>query len=283
MIDHVSGNEVLFAVVPDILARLPLHQVIGTLYLLVIAVWGILSAVLVMTAFVDTLIDTFPKLIPYRLCTCSIMCIATLMVNISMLHNNYHLFFLNWSQNGMIITLLVLLIIFIIALFVYTLTNIANDYHFIYGSPLKFYWILSTKGTFFIVLTCFTLMSFEKFEFIETKTDFYLLTIMYFLLVLILMPIPIYMVYIYIQYQTSKKKIFMINSAPNWGPSKIVHRHARKRFNPEREMHYKAEITHCKHNCLLNSTRIKDEIERLNENRQMLVDAVDEETLLQET
>lgn len=123
-------------------------------------------------------------------------------------------------------------------------------------------------------------MFFQKFEFVAVKSDFYIDLIMYFLLTLVLAPIPIYAIYIYAMYQASKKKISLINPAASWGPPKLAQKQARKRFNPQREMHYKMEITRCRHNCLLNSTKIKDEIERLSENRQKLIDALGGEDML---
>lgn len=122
-------------------------------------------------------------------------------------------------------------------------------------------------------------MLFQASEFVEVKTDEIINLIMYSLLTMVLAPVPAYAVYIYIMYQASRKKTPLIDPAPSWGPPKATQKQARKRFNPQREMHYKAEVTRCKHNCLLSSTKIKDEIERLNENRQRLIDAVGEETL----
>lgn len=122
-------------------------------------------------------------------------------------------------------------------------------------------------------------MLFQKFALIKTKSDRYMDIIMYFLLTMVLAPIPIYIIYIYTIYQTSKKRVFLITPATTWGPPKPTQKQARKRFNPQREMQYKMETTRCRHNCLLSSTKIKDEIERLNENRRKLIEAIGEETL----
>lgn len=176
---------------------------------------------------------------------------------------------------------MVLIAAYLSAMYVYTLQNIENDYHFIYGTPLKQFWILSIKAVSLIIISCFSLMIFKQFEMIPTTTDGYVELITYCVGGLILAPIPIYVLYIYVKYQTSSKKFFIINKTPNWGPPKPEQRQARKRFNPQREMHYKSDTARCKHNCLLNSNKIKDEIERLNENRQILMDTVDEETMNQ--
>lgn len=272
-------------VVPDILSRTLFPQIICPVWLLLIALWGTLTAALVMTAFVDTLTDTFPKLTQYRLCTCSLVCLATLCVNVMLLHNNYFLFFENWSKNGMNITILFLFGMYLIGIYVYSLRNIENDYHFIYGATLKPFWMLSVKGGSLFLFACFTLLCFQNFTLFQTKTDYYMDIITDFFVVVILLPIPVYMIYIYTKYHTSKRKMTLINPTTSWGPPKANERQARKRFNPQREMHYKSDVTHCKHNCLLNSTRIKDEIERLNENRQKLMDVVssDVHMPLQET
>lgn len=145
----------MFAVVPDILSRIPLPQVIVPLWLLMIALWGILSTVLIVTAFVETLTDTYPKLVQYRLCICSLVCIVSFIVNVVAVHNNYFIFFTNWTQNGVNFTLLSLFAFYLIGLYVYSLKNIANDYHFIYGVPLKQFWILSIKGTSLVVLVSY--------------------------------------------------------------------------------------------------------------------------------
>lgn len=71
----------------------------------------------------------------------------------------------------------------------------------------------------------------------------------------------------------------LFNPDPNWGPPGVIMKQARRRFNPQREMHYKMEVTRCKHNCLLNSAKLKDEIEHLNENRQRLLEGLSDETL----
>lgn len=259
-------------------------QIIAPLWLLLMAIWGILTTALVMTAFVDTITDNFAKLTQYRLCTCSLVCIVALSINILLLHNNYFLFFNNWSKNGLNIALLFLLAMYLIGIYVYSLQNIENDYHFIYGTPLKPFWILSIKGASLLLLACFALLAFQKFTLFETKTDYYLDILTYSSVVLILLPIPVYMVYQYTKYQTSKRRITLVNPATSWGPPRADQKQARKRFNPQREMHYKSDATRCKHNCLLmNSSRIKDEIERLNENRQKLMAAVvnkDEDDLL---
>lgn len=152
----ILGYEVLFAVVPDILSRVPLPQVIGPLWLLMVALWGIVSAVLIITAFVETLTDTFPKLNQYRLCTCSLVCIVAFILNIFTLHNNYFHFFTHWTQNGANFAILSLLAVYLVALFIYSLKNITNDYHFIYGMPLKPFWVLSVKGASLVVLVSFT-------------------------------------------------------------------------------------------------------------------------------
>lgn len=233
-----------------------------------------------MTAVVETLTDTFPKLIQYRLCICFSVCGACLTVNIALVNNNFLEIFLNWSQNGMTYTLLLLIPAYLIGLYVYSLKNIANDFHFTYGSPLRSFWIQSVKASTLVIIICLLLMIFQKFEFIKTRTDTYLLSIMYGMMGAILGPIPGYMIYIFTMYQRKRKNIFLIHPSPSWGPPKTMQKYARKKFNPDREMHHKSEILHCKHNCLVNSAKIKDEIERLNENRQKMIEVIGEEALM---
>lgn len=100
--------------------------------------------------------------------------------------------------------LLTLLVVYLIALFTYSLGNLANDYHFIYGAPLKSFWMLALKGTSLLVLTCSLLMVFKSFKLVGVQSDYFLDITMYLLVVVVLIPIPIYLIYLYVMYHMSR-------------------------------------------------------------------------------
>lgn len=61
--------------------------------------------------------------------------------------------------------------------------------------------------------------------------------------------------------------MLLFKAGSTYGPPDPQLRLARMRFNPESLVKYKSDIINCKHVCLLNSKKIKDQIEKLNESR----------------
>lgn len=57
----------------------------------------------------------------------------------------------------------------------------------------------------------------------------------------------------------------IIRPEPGWGYYNILKRTARSHFNPQREVRYRTMKVKCKHNCLVNSKKLK----RLNQTQNL--------------
>lgn len=137
----------MFAVLPDILSRYPLHQFISFSWFFSIVMWCLCTASCTMTGIVETLTDTFPKLVPYRLCCCSLVLLGGVLSNCLIINRAYLQILYTWLQSGLYFTAVILMMFYLLGLFIYSFKNISTDYHFLYGVPLKRYWI-------YVIHTC---------------------------------------------------------------------------------------------------------------------------------
>lgn len=139
------GYEFMIAPIIDVLAQMPASGLLIVLWSLNIAMWGMLSAIFTVTCIIDSLVDAYPRCKNYRICICSVVCLFCLVINCSILNPLYYTITYMWVYTGMYILNATILVIFFLTIFVYSMDNVRDDYHFLYGHTLNQYWIFTFK------------------------------------------------------------------------------------------------------------------------------------------
>lgn len=149
-----SGYDYLFAIVPDALSDVPLDRFWIFFWYFFVFLWGTFTGLISCTAFVDTLTERFPKLLRFRLCTCTMLCSCGFMINCLLLNKHYLTIYYCWIFQGAHITVLSLGALFLISLFIYTMQKLTTDYLFHYGVPLNNVWVVCLKYTSLVIVVC---------------------------------------------------------------------------------------------------------------------------------
>lgn len=146
------GFEVLFAVVPDMLARLPLPQVWIFVWFLGLYIHCFCSCLYTCTSTVNSLIEVFPYLRVYRRYICCILCVICLAVGLPLLSSLNVIVVDSWIFYGYVIVNLTTLSIATCAIvFIYSITRLMDDYQFAYDMELDEFWVQSWKVSPFII------------------------------------------------------------------------------------------------------------------------------------
>lgn len=136
--------------------HLPVSPLFVILWSLIIGSWGILSPIFTMTCLADTLTDAYPKTKHYRVCLCAMLCLFGLICNCLILNPLFYVITYTWMYKGQFVVFIAVMLMYFVAIFLYSVKNIAIDYYFTYGKPLKKLWIVSFKFSGLITLVSVT-------------------------------------------------------------------------------------------------------------------------------
>ncbi|KAF5304412.1 hypothetical protein FQR65_LT07942 [Abscondita terminalis] len=265
---NITGFEVLFAMVPDILTRKPFPCITNILWFSTLLFHSFASALYTFTATVDSFADAFPKLKQFRGQFCLFTAISCLLINLFYTTNLSVVFMNVWIDFGNVIVTDVMVTLSITALvFMYSIQNITDDYHFAFGTPPFRLWIQLWKTLPFISLFHSVLGIYQHVTSKNvTRYNSVLLIVSSVISLMILMPIFAVLMFKYLVLLKQHNLSTILKPDPDWGYYIKSERKHRDHFNPQAEVRYKTNQLQCKHNCLLNSSNFK-KLNELNELR----------------
>ncbi|KAK4876811.1 hypothetical protein RN001_009317 [Aquatica leii] len=262
----LTGFDIIFAVIPDIISRYPFPRTTSTLWFFGILLHGFLSPLYTLTATIDSLGDAFPSLYQYRGHVCVFICTICWLFNLLYVTRMGLVLMHTWMEYGNVILSEISISVTILALtFIYSIPKLVDDYHFAFGKPPFKLWIELWKIIPFITLFHMVLTVYKYTVSIKITKDNPAF-VKWTTTVAFLMMLPIFVVILlkYLKLLKQHMVSFMIKPDADWGYYIESKRKERELFNPQTELRYKTSQLKCSHNCLVNSKNLK-KLQELNE------------------
>lgn len=136
------------------LAKLWFPQMWLMLWFILIFLWCLTQSTLLMTINVHSMSENFSTMRSHRVLFCFFYIIFQSLPCFLLLNKTYRTYFQAWRQSGYFIYTLCFLASEVIALAVYSIQRISNDYHFKYGHKINAYCVYSWKISIFYTLVC---------------------------------------------------------------------------------------------------------------------------------
>ncbi|KAI4468924.1 sodium/chloride dependent transporter [Holotrichia oblita] len=248
---YVDGFTVMFGIFPELPALIGFPKTLLLTYLVVIIYWSFSVTVYTLNSLVGAVYEEYPRIVKFKFLVCGILCVGCCVFNLLVVHSNieglYEIFFTEHHVEMKVI----LVFSTLLGIYLYSLNRLSNDYHFTYGQKLNTFWIYGVKIAMMLVVGLVLLRTFSH---AENITLWELVPT-----ILMITPIIIGSMVTFLNYQTGKRTTW-ISPDPLWGPPDMVHRRARHRFDPKRDLRYKSALQNCKHACLLRATSLANEV-----------------------
>nr|XP_022917893.1 sodium-dependent nutrient amino acid transporter 1-like [Onthophagus taurus] len=244
-----DGDVLFFALFPDIISHLPVPQIWLIIYYLLIAVWGLSTAIYVYMAFVDALQQEFRTLEKWRFFISVIICTAAAIYTAFDIRPDM---MIHIKMNILEIipqTKIFMLCVSFVGLYFYSITTFRHDYHFYNGTILGGYWTVGLKVSMLVVFISNGLNWFNQ---LNEEVGNYSLVHSSILVVL--------GVIITAMRYALKINNTLISPTPKWGPPSRNQKLARIKFDPSHDLHYRSVVQKCPHSCLLYSNALKKEV-----------------------
>lgn len=278
------GRDVIFALIPELLSRSFFPQFFLFFYYTFAAFWTIQSVLVKTSITVNTILLTFPKLKKFKFFVGLIFVSIGCFVNLSLqFYASYKTFYV-WKRSGYWLLCVFCCGAIILAIALYSVQRLLNDYHFMYGREVKRYWLYGYKIAMFVCCIGFALFlvfSDHAHLLVHVEDDEPAIKIGVIILnIASVTPIFIGMIIVIIRSFVKRQNLALC--LDSWGSPDPEILQLRRNFYPQKKTRFFYPRVLCKHNCLLYSPKLKAEQDYMTEKQNLLENIWLEKRLIRE-
>lgn len=145
------GLPFLFAMMPELLSKALFPKLCLLIYFSMIVSWCFCGTISIVSSLVIAIMEEQPKLMKFKGSVCGILCVFACTIHVLMLQASNQAVIITWMADAVIQIKVIMFHCMLIAIFLYGLNRISNDYHFVFHRKIHPFWIHGVKVAMLVV------------------------------------------------------------------------------------------------------------------------------------